>query len=88
MLKLSTPSITPAQIAAVLTFAGGQAVAFGLLSSSREQTLVSIGSIVLAAAWKLADAWIRHGRSKAAAVQLLEQTARQIAAPTSSTTGT
>lgn len=73
---MRTPDITTAQIAAVLTFVAGQAVAFGWLSSSREQLLVSIGSTAIAAVWKLADAWIRHGRSKAAAVQLLEQVAR------------
>lgn len=72
---MQTPDITKAQIGAVLTFIGGQAVAFGWLTTPREQLLVSIGSTVIAAVWKLADAWIRHGRSKAAAVQLLEQAA-------------
>jgi len=70
---MKTPDITKAQIAALLTFAGGNAVAWGWLTSTREQTIVAVGSTVIAGVWKLADAWIRHGRSKTAAVQLLEQ---------------
>lgn len=64
-----TPDITKAQIASVLTFVVGQAVAWGWLSSSRSQLVVSIGSAALAGVWKFADAWIRNGRSKAAAAK-------------------
>jgi hypothetical protein len=60
---VNTPDITPAQIAAWLTGLGGQAVAFGLLNGHTEQLVVSIGTISLAAVWKIADAIIRHGRS-------------------------
>ena len=59
------PDITPAQIGALLTFIGGQAVAYGWLTNTREQTLVSVGSIVIAAVWKLADAILRGSRAKA-----------------------
>lgn len=64
----STPDITAAQIGAVLTFVVGQAVAFGWLDSSREQLLVSAGSTIIAAAWKLADALLRGNRAKAGLV--------------------
>lgn len=80
-MLMSTPSITPAQIGALTVALGGQAVAFGLLSGHTEQLVVSIGSWAIAGVWKLADAWIRHGRSKAAAVQLLEQLATKTATP-------
>lgn len=65
MFTGKTPSITPAQIGALLTFVIGQAVAFGLLNQAREQTYVSVGSIVIAAAWKIADALLRGARAKA-----------------------
>ena len=58
-----TPDITPAQITAVVTFIVGQAVAWGLVSNNREQTLISAGSTLIAIAWKIADAHIRHGRA-------------------------
>ena len=65
-IKGTTPDITAAQIGALLTFVVGQAVAFGWLNSSREQLLVSAGSTIIAAAWKLADAYLRGSRAKAA----------------------
>jgi hypothetical protein len=76
---MKTPDVTPAQLAAVLTFIAGQAVAFGWLTAGRAQLVVSIGATVIAACWKIADAIIRNGRSKVAAVQeenagLLEET--------------
>jgi hypothetical protein len=66
---VKSPNITPAQIGSLLTFAIGQAVAFGWLSSSSSQLVVSIGATAIAATWKIADAVIRHGRSRAAAAQ-------------------
>lgn len=65
MLTGKTPDITPAQIAALLTFIVGQAVAFGFLDSTRGQVLVSAGSTIIAAAWKLADAFLRGKRATA-----------------------
>lgn len=67
MLTGKMPDITPAQIAAVLTFVVGQLVAFGLVDSQHEQVLISAGSTILAAAWKLADAYLRGSRAKAVA---------------------
>lgn len=66
MLKGQTPDITPGQIAALLTFVVGQAVAYGWITDHTAQLAVSIGSTVLAAAWKLADAYLRGSRAKAA----------------------
>lgn len=61
------PSITPAQIAAFLTFVVSQAIAFGWLDPGKGQTYVSIGGIVVAAVWKVADAYLRAERAKAVA---------------------
>lgn len=61
---MNTPNVTPAQIGALLTALGGQAVAWGLLDGSREQTVVAIATAAVAVGWKLADAIIRNGRSR------------------------
>lgn len=66
MLKGQTPDITPGQIAALLTFVVGQAVAWGWITDAGAQKAVAIGSIVVAAAWKVADAYLRGSRAKAA----------------------
>lgn len=60
-----TPAITQAQIAAVVGWVAAQAVAWGWLDTSRSQTLVSGGSTILFAAWKLADAYLRGQRAQA-----------------------
>ena len=60
------PDITAAQIGAVLTFIAGQAVAWGWITDAKAQVLVSAGSTILAAVWKLADAMLRGSRAKAA----------------------
>lgn len=65
-----TPDITPAQIGALLTFIGGQAVAFGLIGNTKEQALVSAGSTIVAAVWKLADALLRGSRAQAKGANL------------------
>jgi hypothetical protein len=61
---VTTPNVTPAQVGALVTAIGGQAVAFGLLSGTREQTIVAITTAAIGVAWKLADAIIRNGRSR------------------------
>jgi hypothetical protein len=78
---MSLPNVTQAQILALITFAAGQAVSFGLLDQSQEQLMVSIGSIVVAAAWKIADAIIRNGRARIAAEQVAKGTAGSLPAP-------
>jgi hypothetical protein len=62
------PDITPAQIAAVLTFVIGQAVAWGWVDNQHAKVLISSGSIIIAAVWKLADAYLRGQRAQATAV--------------------
>jgi hypothetical protein len=61
------PSITPAQITALVTFVVGQLVAFQWVDSTRQQTLISGGSVVVAAVLKIADAYLRGQRAKAVA---------------------
>lgn len=63
------PDITPAQLVAALAWVVAQAVAFGYLDTQRSQLVLSVGSTVITAAWKIADAIIRQGRSKALAVR-------------------
>lgn len=64
MFTGKTPDVTTGQIGALLTFVVGQAVAFGWVDGGRAQTLVSAGSIVVATAWKLADAYLRGSRAR------------------------
>lgn len=61
------PDVTPAQILAVVGWTAAQLVAYGLLDPQHEQLAVSIGASVLAAAWKLADAYLRAHRALAVA---------------------
>lgn len=65
MFSGQMPDITPGQIAALLTFIGSQAVAYGLIDASKEQTLISVGGIIIAAVWKIADALLRGKRAVA-----------------------
>jgi len=61
------PDLTPAQLVAALTWVVAQAVAFGWLDTRYSQVILSVGSTVIVAAWKIADAIIRNGRAKAVA---------------------
>lgn len=61
------PDVTPAQVAAVVGWIVTQLVAYGWLDTRYSQILVSAGSTILFAAWKIADALIRNGRAKAIA---------------------
>ena len=60
-----TPSITTAQILAVVGWVGAQAVAFGWITDSQQQVLISGGATIVAAAWKIADAFLRGKRAAA-----------------------
>jgi len=64
MFKTQTPAITQAQLAAVVTFVVGQAVAWGLLDTTDSQLAVSAGSTLLALVWKAADAYLRGKRAQ------------------------
>lgn len=61
------PDVTPAQFAAIATFIVTQLVAWDWIDNDTGQILISVGGIILAAAWKIADALIRNGRAKALA---------------------
>ena len=61
------PDVTPAQLVAALGWVVSQAVAFGWLDTMKSQLVLSAGSTVIFAAWKIADAVIRSGRAKAVA---------------------
>ena len=61
------PDITPAQIAAFAAWVVSQAVAWGWISNDQGQILLSAGATVLAAAWKIADAFLRGRRVTALA---------------------
>lgn len=67
MLNGNTPDITPAQVLAVIVAVGTQLVNFGLLSGVQEHRIVGLAGILVPFAWLLADAIIRHGRSRALA---------------------
>lgn len=67
MILGSMPSITPAQITAVVGWVVAQLVAFGWIQDTQAQLAVSIGATVLAAALKLADGYLRAHRALAVA---------------------
>lgn len=65
MFKGPEPTITQAQIAAVAGWIVAQLIAYGVLDIRYQQVAVSGGATVLAAAWKLADAYLRGQRARA-----------------------
>jgi len=83
---MNLPNVTQAQLLALLTFIGGQAVSAGLIDNNREKLLISIGSIVVAAAWKIADAIIRNGRAQIGAAQIASGDGPQPIEPPGDTT--
>lgn len=60
-------NITLAQVLAIMGWAGAQAVAFGWLTGTKEQIIMSAGATIVAAIWKAADAWIQVAKIKSAA---------------------
>lgn len=67
---ISMPDVTPAQLLAVAGWVAAQAVAYGWLTTEQSQLVLSAGSTIVAAAWKIADAFIRTGRNQARAAAL------------------
>ena len=57
------PDVTLAQALAVFGWVLAQIVAYGWLDTTQSQLILSAGSTIIATAWKLADALIRHGRN-------------------------
>lgn len=67
---MTTPSITPAQILSTLTSFVGLLVSQGAVTNGTGKLIGGIASIVVPAAWQVADAIIRHGRAQVAAAQV------------------
>ena len=63
------PDITPAQLLAVAGWIAAQAVAYGWLTTQQSQLVLSAGATIVAAAWKIADAFLRANRAKAFGAQ-------------------
>jgi len=61
------PDITQAQILAVIGWIAAQAVAYGWISNEQSSLAISAGATVVAAAWKIADSYLRANRAKAVA---------------------
>lgn len=61
------PNVTHAQVLSVVTFIVSQVVAWGWLSNDAGQRLISVGGIVVAAVWQIADAYLRAQRAHALA---------------------
>jgi hypothetical protein len=61
--QLSTPDITPAQVAAIIQAIIAVALAFGLSISSNERDALIGLSAVIASVLTIADSIIRHGRA-------------------------
>jgi hypothetical protein len=69
-MPLSTPDITKAQILSLVTAALGLAVSFGLDLSTGQQAAVIAFCTAALVFLPVADAIIRHGRSKVAAASV------------------
>lgn len=67
---MTTPSITPAQIVSTVLAVVGLLVTQGAVSNGTGKLIGGLASIVVPAAWQVADAIIRHGRAQVAAAQL------------------
>lgn len=51
-------TLTLGQVLAIFTWVVAQVVAYGWLSSTKSQLVLSAGATIIAAAWHFADAWI------------------------------
>lgn len=72
MNTLKMPDITLAQILAALAWVVGQIVAMGFVDNDTGQLVLQVGTTVLSAVWFVADAIIRHGRSKVAVAAVVQ----------------
>jgi hypothetical protein len=64
---VSTPDITPAQVVSTIGGVIGVLLAAAVIDGHTAKLIVGLASIVIPFGWQLADAIIRHGRSKVAA---------------------
>ena len=62
------PSVTPHLVISVLGFIVAEAVSYGILNSGTSQVIISIGGIVIPAAWAIAAA-LHLGHVHAAQIQ-------------------
>lgn len=76
------PAISQAQIAAVVGWIVAQAVAYGAIDNETSSVIISISATVVAAAWKIADAWRHKGNAyvKAAAIASANDTEKELQA--------
>jgi hypothetical protein len=82
-MPLSTPDITKAQILSLVTAVLGLAASFGLdLSTAQQAAIIAFVTAVLVFL-PLADAIIRHGRSKVAAASVQAEALAAAGAATS-----
>jgi uncharacterized membrane protein len=65
---VKSPDITPAQVIAVITSLVGLFVSQGFIDNNLSQLIVGVASIIVPFGWLVADAMIRHGRSRALGV--------------------
>lgn len=62
---MTTPNVTPAQIISTILAVVGLFATQGLISNDTEKVIGGLAAILIPVAWQLADAIIRHGRSRA-----------------------
>lgn len=62
---IKMPDITLAQIVAGVTWIIGQLVAMGVVDNDQSQLFLQVSVTFVSAAWVIADAVIRNGRSRA-----------------------
>lgn len=67
---MKMPDVTLAQVLAVFSWGVAQLVAYGVLDSLKSQLVLSAGATILAAVWKLVDAWIRSSRNQVRAAAI------------------
>jgi hypothetical protein len=60
-----TPDVTLAQILALVTTAVGLLVSDQVIDGHTAKLITDVAAVVVPAAWMIADAIIRHGRSRA-----------------------
>lgn len=78
MNNITLPDITLAQITAAVTWVVTQFVAWGWVDNDQAKWMLSLAGMVLPAIWMVADAIIRHGRSKIAAAAVSSGTGATI----------
>ena len=67
MMPTKTPDISPAQVLAVIGSVLAELVNAQLIDGHTEHLIVGLAGVIVPAAWMIADAIIRHGRSRALA---------------------